>query len=72
MATNVSDSITLAGIDDAPGLRFRHFRGPTDYPGLTEANNASEAADGEEWVATVGEIAHILSLIHISEPTRPY
>ncbi len=70
MATNVSDSITLAGIDDAPGLRFRHFRGPADYPGLTEANNASEAADGEEWVATVGEIAHIHENVVNYDPTR--
>jgi GNAT superfamily N-acetyltransferase len=70
MATNVSDIITLAGIDVGPGLIFRHFRGPADYPGLTEVNNISEAADGEEWVATVGEIAHIHENVVNYDPAR--
>lgn len=59
MHVEIENTIAVAGAPALPGLVFRHFRGPADYPGLTEANNLSEAADGEEWVATVEEITHI-------------
>ena len=64
------DTITMPGAPALPGLVFRHFRGPADYPGLTEANNASEAADGEEWVATVEEITHIHENVVNYDPAR--
>jgi mycothiol synthase len=36
-----------------PGLHFRHFRGPADYPGMVAALNASDRADGQERVTTI-------------------
>ena len=70
MQVGIEDTIVVVGAPALPGLRFRHFRGPADYPGLTEANNASEAADGEEWVATVEEIAHIHENVVNYDPAR--
>ena len=70
MQIGIDDAIVVAGAPVLPGLVFRHFHGPADYPGLTEANNASEAADGEEWVATVGEIAHIHENVVNYDPKR--
>lgn len=36
-----------------PGLRFRQFRGPEDYPGMVAANMAARLAAGVEEIVTV-------------------
>ncbi len=38
--------IEVPGRPDIPGLRFRHFRGPSDYRGMAEANQAARDAAG--------------------------
>jgi ribosomal protein S18 acetylase RimI-like enzyme len=40
-----------------PGLRFRHFRGETDFPQLLAVLRSSEHADGVERPETVDELA---------------
>ena len=60
----------MPGAPDIPGLVFRRFRSPADYAGLTEAINASEAADGEEWVATVDEITRTIQNLLNHDPLR--
>lgn len=51
------DTVTLIDAPDIPGLIFRRFRGPIDYPALTVVGNATRDADGVEWVLTVDDIA---------------
>ena len=67
---DIDDGIALIGRCAEPGLVFRHFRGAADYAGLTEAINASEAADSEEWVATVDEIARMFENLVNFDPAR--
>ena len=57
MQVGIEDTIVVVGAPALPGLRFRHFRGPADYAGLAAAGNASREADGNDWVATVEDIA---------------
>ncbi|HEY1408319.1 MAG TPA: GNAT family N-acetyltransferase [Promineifilum sp.] len=51
------ETITLPNSPDVPGLSFRHFRGPSDYPGITSTGNASREASGAELVLSVDDIA---------------
>jgi mycothiol synthase len=41
-----------------PGLRFRHFAGPEDYPGMAGANMAARLAAGVEEIVTVDQLAN--------------
>lgn len=66
----IEDAIAVPGAPDTPGLVFRRFRGPADYPGLTEVVNASETADGDQWVATVDEIATMVEHLVNFDPAR--
>jgi GNAT superfamily N-acetyltransferase len=52
-----SDSIEINEAPAIPGLRFRHFRGPGDYPLMVDAIAASADADQVERVTTVEDIA---------------
>lgn len=50
-------------IDDAPriaGLAFRHLRGPSDYPSIVSAIEASQKADRLETTTTVESLARRL------------
>ena len=38
---------------DIPGLRFRHWAGPADYPGMNDAANASRMTDGDDFITPV-------------------
>ncbi len=53
-----TDTLTLAGAPALPGLRFRRFAGPSDYPRMIEVLNASKDADGLEEVDTLEALAH--------------
>lgn len=50
--------ITIADAPPIPGLRFRHFAGPADYPSLAATLNASSAADNEQRILSAGDFAH--------------
>jgi mycothiol synthase len=45
--------IEIPGAPAIEGLRFRHFEGDPDFPGMVAVVNASRAADDDESVATV-------------------
>jgi mycothiol synthase len=70
MQFEIEDAIAIPNAPALSGLVFRHFRGPADIPGLTAAINASEAADSEEWVATVDEIARMFENLVNFDPAR--
>jgi mycothiol synthase len=58
MAAALADEIVVPHRPDVPGLRFRRFRGPADYPGMVAANQATRDAAGVEEVVTVETIAN--------------
>ena len=51
-----------------PGLRFRHFAGPEDYPGMAGAGTAARLAAGVEEAVTVENLAHQYE--HLSNSDR--
>lgn len=53
MTTTADDQIHLADAPDIQGLRFRHHRGPEDYPGMVAANQASREHGGSLELLTV-------------------
>jgi mycothiol synthase len=44
------DFATSAALPAIPGLRFRHFAGPADYPGMNVVANDSRVADGVHFI----------------------
>lgn len=57
MHTDAAEPIEIGSMPSVPGLVFRRFRGPSDYQGITAVGNAYRMANGDEWVASVDEIA---------------
>jgi mycothiol synthase len=54
-----SDLIQVSNAPAIPGLTFRHFRGPSDFPGMVAVVNASADADKVEYAPSVESAAHI-------------
>lgn len=63
-------AIEVLGAPAIPGLVFRHFGGPADFPAMVAALNASEAADGEERVVTVEGITNNYAHLSNSDPAH--
>lgn len=51
------DSIAVPDAPAIPGLRFRHFRGESDYPHIARLINASAQADHIDRLSTVDDVA---------------
>jgi mycothiol synthase len=66
--TALVDELVLPGQPDLPGLRFRRFRGPEDYPGMAAANQAARDADGIEEVISEASIANTYEHLVNSDP----
>ncbi len=60
--------IEISGAPVIPGLRFRHFRGASDFPQMAVAIAASADADQVERVTTVEDIAHSYAHLSNSDP----
>jgi GNAT superfamily N-acetyltransferase len=70
MLTQTEDTITLPDPPDVPGLVFRHFRGVSDYPGMTAAGNASREADSIVWVLTEEDVAREYAHLVNTDPAQ--
>jgi ribosomal protein S18 acetylase RimI-like enzyme len=64
------DSIPVAGAPALPGLRFRQCRGRDDYPAMVAVCNASNAADGIEWTASLATFAQQYAALTGSDVRR--
>ena len=62
------DFIAIPSAPSIPGLKFRHFRGESDFPHMVEAIAASADADKDERVTTVGDIANQYAHLTNSDP----
>jgi mycothiol synthase len=65
-----TDTIDLPGAPEIPTLRFRRFRGESDYPHILASINGSKAADGTERADTLEEVAHGYSHLVNCDPYR--
>jgi mycothiol synthase len=57
MSTQLADGIEVPGDPGVPGLAFRRFRGPEDFPGMVESNMAARDAYGIEDTVSVAAMA---------------
>lgn len=65
-----TDPIVVLNAPALPGLQFRHFRGPEDYPGMVEASMAARDAYGVEETVTVEGISAMYAHLTNSDLTR--
>lgn len=68
MTNIVDDTIFVANLPDVSGLRFRRFRGRSDYAALTEVGNASRLADGNEWLMSLEDTEREFNHLVNSDP----
>jgi mycothiol synthase len=64
---------SLIQVSDAPalpGLTFRRFRGPADYPAMVAILNACNVADHLNFINTVEEIAFVFAHLTNCDPVR--
>ena len=54
------DDVLVPEAPDVPGLRFRHFRGADDLPGIVAVIDAAHRADAVDFFLTVDDLANEL------------
>ncbi|MCP5096432.1 MAG: GNAT family N-acetyltransferase [Chloroflexi bacterium] len=64
------DLINLTGAPDVPGLRFRHFRGGSDYAHIVAVIKASKEIDDLEWAISVEDTARDYKNLVNSDPYK--
>lgn len=62
--------IDVPGAPAIPGLAFRRFRGPADYPLMVAILDACNAADGLDYINTVEEVAWVFGRLWNCDPER--
>jgi len=65
-----NDSIEIHSGPAVPGLTFRHFRGPADYPRMAAAIAASAEADKVERVTTAEDLANSYAHLTNCDPDQ--
>jgi GNAT superfamily N-acetyltransferase len=70
MSALAPDTITLPDPPTVPGLRFRHFRGESDYAGLVRSTNAARAVDTRDWVLTLDDVVREYNHLVNSDPAQ--
>lgn len=66
----MDDVIEVPGAPDIPRLRFRHYRGPADLPGIVSIVTAAHRADDVDYFPTVDELANELAHSLNEDPAR--
>ena len=62
--------VALPGAPSIPGLAFRMYRGPEDFPGMLEVYRAAHAADGLEDVTSLEDFGRNYATLVNCDPTR--
>jgi mycothiol synthase len=70
MTTPSMDEIAVPDRPDIPGLHFRRFRGPADYPGMAAANQAGRDDAGILVVITADNMARSYGHLVNCDPDR--
>jgi mycothiol synthase len=61
---SVPDFKTSAVLPPVPGIRFRHFAGPSDYVGMNDAANAAREANGDHFITPLEGFANFYEHLH--------
>ncbi len=67
-ALHLDDTLLMPVAISVPGLRFRGFRGPSDYPLMVAVIEGSKEADGIERVSSVADVARTYEHLVNSDP----
>jgi ribosomal protein S18 acetylase RimI-like enzyme len=66
--SSATDYLQIAEAPDVPGLRFRHFRGESDFPHMVKVIERANEADGLEEVSTVENMRESYANLRHSDP----
>ena len=66
--SDLSTSVRNAPL--VPGLTFRYYRGPQDFPGMVAVYDACRPVDGYEWPRTVDDFARMFAHLEHCDPYR--
>ena len=61
-------TMTLPDAPEIPGLVFRPFAGPSDFPGMVAVFEASRGVDRFDWVITVDDVRREFDHLHNCDP----
>ncbi len=61
-------SLSLPDAPAIPGLTFRTFRGPADFPGMVVVYDACRPVDGYEWPTTAEDLARTFAHLEHCDP----
>lgn len=72
MTTTIENQefIQVEQAPDIPHLKFRHFRGESDYPHLLAVINGSKEADGVEQTTTIEDLGRIFAHLDNCDPFK--
>lgn len=62
--------LSLRHAPSVPGLTFRAYRGPEDFPGMVAVYDACRPVDGYEWPTSVEELARSFAHMEHCDPHR--
>jgi ribosomal protein S18 acetylase RimI-like enzyme len=68
--SSATDYMSVPGAPDVPGLRFRHFRGDSDFPHMVAVIDRANEADGLEEVSTVENMRESYANLRHSDPYK--
>ena len=63
-------TLTLPDAPEIPGLVFRPFGGPSDYPGMVAVFEASQDVDRLDWLTTVDDVRREFEHLHNCDPDQ--
>lgn len=66
--TEMTPPMVLPFVPAVPGLLFRHFRGPADYPHMVAIVTDSREADKLEWVSSVEQVTRDYEFLGNCDP----
>lgn len=72
MRPNATDQVTLNDAPRVPNLRFRRFRGASDYPSMVEVMKAARDADGLEFTISVENLEREFKHLENCDPFQDF
>ena len=68
--TLTKESIQIPGAPDIPGLKFRHYLGESDLPGMVKLNKLVSLADQTEEIGTLEQLSHHFAHLKNCDPQK--
>ena len=68
--TLTQECIQIPGAPQIPGLKFRHYRGDSDLPGMVKLNNLTYLADQTGELETLDQLSHHFAHLKNCDPQK--